>query len=156
MTTTVRSNTHDKNQGFQCLFLKMNELRGTIFQWNKVGWLAGFHGKSTLLGYLMPNPVYEYIKYIWFVNSLLITFLNKPNIISLHTVKWYRVFLFKKNISILELIIFLHTVKWFQVLLTLIIININIGGSRGVMVIVVGNAHGNTSSNPRRDWLHFT
>ena len=30
------------------------------------------------------------------------------------------------------------------------------GGARGVMVIVVGNGHGNMSSNPRRDWLHFT
>ena len=28
-------------------------------------------------------------------------------------------------------------------------------GANGVMVIVVGNAHGDTSSNPRRDWLHF-
>ena len=27
---------------------------------------------------------------------------------------------------------------------------------RGVMVIVVGNGHGDTSSNPGRDWLHFT
>ena len=26
----------------------------------------------------------------------------------------------------------------------------------GVMVIVVGNGHGDTSSNPERDWLHFT
>ena len=30
------------------------------------------------------------------------------------------------------------------------------GGARGVMVIVVGNGHGDTISNPRRDWLHFT
>ena len=30
------------------------------------------------------------------------------------------------------------------------------GGARGVMVIVVGNEHGNTSSNPGLDWLHFT
>ena len=30
------------------------------------------------------------------------------------------------------------------------------GDARGVMVIVVGNGHGDTSSNPRRDWLHFT
>ena len=30
------------------------------------------------------------------------------------------------------------------------------GGARGVIVIVVGNEHGNTSSNPGRDWLHFT
>ena len=29
------------------------------------------------------------------------------------------------------------------------------GGARGVMVIVVGNEHGDTSSNPGRDWLHF-
>ena len=26
-----------------------------------------------------------------------------------------------------------------------------LSGARGVMVIVVGNGHGNTSSNPRRD-----
>ena len=30
------------------------------------------------------------------------------------------------------------------------------GGSRGVMVIVVGNGHYDTSSNPGRDWSHFT
>ena len=30
------------------------------------------------------------------------------------------------------------------------------GGARGAMVIVVGNGHGDTSSNPGRDWLHFT
>ena len=29
------------------------------------------------------------------------------------------------------------------------------GGARGVRVIVVGNGHGDTSSNPGRDWLHF-
>ena len=30
------------------------------------------------------------------------------------------------------------------------------GGARGVVVIVVGNGHGDTSSNLGRDWLHFT
>ena len=30
------------------------------------------------------------------------------------------------------------------------------GGARGVMVIVVGNGHDDPSSNPGRDWLHFT
>ena len=29
-------------------------------------------------------------------------------------------------------------------------------GARGVIVIVVGNGHGDSSSNPGRDWLHFT
>ena len=32
----------------------------------------------------------------------------------------------------------------------------SIGGARGVVVIVVGNGHSDTSSNPGRDWLHFT
>ena len=31
-----------------------------------------------------------------------------------------------------------------------------LGGARGEMVIVVGNRLGDTSSNPERDWLHFT
>ena len=30
------------------------------------------------------------------------------------------------------------------------------GGARGVMVIVVGNGHGDTRSNPGRDRLYFT
>ena len=30
------------------------------------------------------------------------------------------------------------------------------GGARGVMVIVVGIEHDDTSSNPGWDWLHFT
>ena len=32
----------------------------------------------------------------------------------------------------------------------------NNGGACGVMVIVVGIGHDDTSSNPGRDWLHFT
>ena len=32
----------------------------------------------------------------------------------------------------------------------------NTGGARGVTVIVVGIVHDDTSSNPGRDWLHFT
>ena len=33
---------------------------------------------------------------------------------------------------------------------------LHLGGARGVMVIVVGNGHADTSSNPGRDWVHFT
>ena len=29
-------------------------------------------------------------------------------------------------------------------------------GAHGVMVNFVGNGHGDASSNPGRDWLHFT
>ena len=31
-----------------------------------------------------------------------------------------------------------------------------LGGARGVMVIIVGNGLGDTSSKLGRDWLHFT
>ena len=31
-----------------------------------------------------------------------------------------------------------------------------LGGARGVMVIVTGYGHGDTSSIPGQDWLHFT
>ena len=34
--------------------------------------------------------------------------------------------------------------------------NINYNWCRGVMVIVVGNGLGNSSSKPGRDWMHFT
>ena len=35
-------------------------------------------------------------------------------------------------------------------------VNHVMGGACGVIVIVVGNEHGDTSSNPGQDWLHFT
>ena len=36
------------------------------------------------------------------------------------------------------------------------LVTISRRGARGVVVIVVGIGHGDTSSNPGRDWLHFT
>ena len=64
--------------------------------------LVGFYGISTIVGYLIPNPVYIYIyiRYIWFVNILLITFLNESVLIFLHTVKWFQVLLLNTNNSI--------------------------------------------------------
>ena len=40
--------------------------------------------------------------------------------------------------------------------LSVMAVNVYFGGARGVIVIVVGNGHGDTSSNPERDRLHFT
>ena len=37
-----------------------------------------------------------------------------------------------------------------------LVLSRNSGGARGVMVIIVENGHDDTSSNPGRDWLHFT
>ena len=64
-------------------------------------------------------------------------FLKKPGLILLYTVKWFQEFLRNRNISIYY--------KSFVCV-----------GACGVMVIVIGNGHGDTSSNPRPDWLHFT
>ena len=36
------------------------------------------------------------------------------------------------------------------------LIHKNIGGAHGVMFIMVGNGHRDTSSNPWQEWLHFT
>ena len=69
------------------------------FEFNQ--WLVGFYGRSSLLVYLMLNPVFPSIH--------------------LYTI----------------------TTNYF-------------GSAHGVMVIVVGNGHGDSSSNPGREWLHFT
>ena len=37
-----------------------------------------------------------------------------------------------------------------------IILILAVGGACDVMVIVVGNGDGDSSSNPGREWLHFT
>ena len=47
-----------------------------------VGWLVGFYPISTFVRYLMPNPVYAYIKYIWFVNNHIVgNILNKSKLV---------------------------------------------------------------------------
>ena len=46
------------------------------------------------LGYLMPNPLYTNIHYIWFVNNYFI------GNIFLDTVKWFQVLLYNTDISI--------------------------------------------------------
>ena len=52
------------------------------------------------------------------------------------------------------------TLKWVKLLLLLLWLLLSVLSvllsARGVMVIVEGNGHGDASSNPGRDWLHFT
>ena len=55
--------------------------------------LVKFYGILTIIGYLMPNPLYKYIKHMICKHILLITFLNEPNFILLQTVKWFQVLL---------------------------------------------------------------
>ena len=93
------------------------------------GWLVVFHGIPTLVGHLMPNPVYKYILNIWFIkqwfggNFLKWTrahlfaqlkafkycYIN--NIIQLYS------FICTQVVSIIA-IYCLSTVEWFQVLLS--------------------------------------
>ena len=44
----------------------------------------------------------------------------------------------------------IETEKMWQLKTT--IVPVTVGGARSVMVIVVGNGRGDTSSNPERDW----
>ena len=44
----------------------------------------------------------------------------------------------------------LRTIKLLQIRIFIL------GGACGVIVIVIGNEHGDTSSNPGRDWIHST
>ena len=72
--------------------------------------LVGFSGISTIVGYSMPNPLNVYILSIHMncKHILLITFLNEPELIFLHTVKWFQVLLCSSN-NLTSIICF-HTV----------------------------------------------
>ena len=41
---------------------------------------VGFYGTSTIVGYLMPNPLYIYHKFMICKHILSITFLNEPEL----------------------------------------------------------------------------
>ena len=43
-----------------------------------VGWLVGVYGISTIVGYLMPNPLYTSLLNIIYKHILLVIFLNEP------------------------------------------------------------------------------
>ena len=69
--------------------------------------------------------------------------------------------------NIMEITIKMKTIVWKPLMINKSLVNYvyiyiyiyihaRIGGARGVMVIVVGNRHNDTSTNPGRDWLHFT
>ena len=71
--------------------------------------LVGFYGISTIVGYLMPNPLYTYVLSIYMICKHF-----EDNIFKwarvhflLHTVKWFQVFLY--NSHNLTAVICLHT-----------------------------------------------
>ena len=52
--------------------------------------LIWFYGISTIVGHLMLNSFYTYIKYKIFTHILKIPLLNKPELVLFPTVKWFR------------------------------------------------------------------
>ena len=77
-------------------------LSGQFEFWHRLSMWQGFlrarfYSISTLVGYLMPYPIFRYILNIYDLqaNNLLVTlFLNEPEFICLNTVKWFQVLLF--------------------------------------------------------------
>ena len=66
-----------------------------------IKYIVGFHDISTLVGYLKTNPIFTYILNVYDLQTHFVdTFLNKPELILLYTVKWFQVFLSNTNISI--------------------------------------------------------
>ena len=62
--------------------------------------LVWFYGISTIVIYLMSNNLYIYIEYMICKHILLLTFLNAPELIFLHTAKEFQVMQFNANNSI--------------------------------------------------------
>ena len=81
------------------------------------------------------------------------------NIDNLQSIVWFQVFLsntnnykFSSYYFYLQIVICLNPVIWFGFLCFLCLMAYKpLGAARGVMVIVAGNGHGDTSSNPGRD-----
>ena len=64
-------------------YYRLFKAKSYLYIYIKYIWfgLAWFYGISTIIGYFMPNPIYTYILNIWFVNILLMTILNEPELI---------------------------------------------------------------------------
>ena len=65
----------------------------------------------------MPNPFYRYILNVISKHILLITFLNEPEQISLHTVKWFHLILTYTNNCITINHGFVHSVMFSSILM---------------------------------------
>ena len=86
---------------------------------------------------------------MWYQVFFLI--LKMYKILNYHSFTFILVQVFISNIKMYKISnYYFFGVIWYQLFLS------DCGGARGVLVIVVGNGHGDTSSNPWRDWLHFT
>ena len=67
----------------------------------------------------MPNPVYKYILRMISKHILSVTYLNEPDLIFFHAVKWFQVFLSNMNNSIyyyhlsVHIYMYIHLIcKW--------------------------------------------
>ena len=86
----------------KCLEKRLNG-NYTGMLWAGLVWwgLIGFYGISTIIGYLMSNPVFTYTPNTYDLKSHFVdTFLNESELILLYIVQWFQVFLSNMNISI--------------------------------------------------------
>ena len=49
--------------------LPFNDKQVPASTWRLIGWLVELYGLSTVVAYLMPNPIFTYILNIWFENT---------------------------------------------------------------------------------------
>ncbi len=92
----------------------MSRLRSSIgLVWLGLVWLGlvWFGHISTILGYLMLNPLYTYILNIYDLQTHFVdTFFNEPELFFLHIVKWFQVLLSNTNSSVCtQLNVFNHS-----------------------------------------------
>ena len=94
---SLKGNDNKKNLKYTLTSFKFGELkthRVSKYKNKRCGWLADlFYGMSTLVDYLMSNPVYTYIKYICKQIVFRLQFFNEQELVYLYTVKWFQVLL---------------------------------------------------------------
>ena len=129
----------------------------SLFIYIKYIWfgLVGFYGISTIVGYSMPNPLYTYI--LNWVNRVSIPATGRYCLATLMSSDRTKQICLWMTIEIYIKCIWFGWVLWhinhYRLFNTKYTLHIY---ACGLMVIVLGIGHGDTRSNPGRDWLHFT
>ena len=126
-------------------------------------------GTSTFVCYLMPNPFFIYKQFFHIIKFSINTefiwqklfyfkqfsFPKKNSLLLLNSlIKPYQVLLLRDRVGVGMMATKRYSAFEYNWNLTIRLFIC--GGARGAVVIVVGNGHGDTSSNPGTDWLHFT
>ena len=133
--------------------IKMSLLLLLFYSWKvfriSIGWRSC--SKVWVTASLLKSPR---LFSVYWPNSTMLYFVLSPLVLSvfwpisiMHSLEWSPlVLLFPSPPVLVSILWWLHVPRE----------PITIGIIHGVMVIIIGNGHGDTSSNPKRDWKHFT